>query len=306
MRLIFFGTPEFAVATLDALLADGQHVVAVVTAPDKPAGRGQTLVASPVKRAAEAHGLPMLQPPNLKAPEFQESLRAFGADLQVVVAFRMLPEAVWAMPRLGTLNVHASLLPQYRGAAPINWALINGEIETGVTTFRLQHAIDTGDVLLQEAVAIRPEDDFGSLYETLRQRGAALAVQTVRGLAAGTIQPQPQPTLPADQLRLAPKLTKETGRLDFQRPAADLVNWVRGLAPLPAAFTALPDGRLLKIFRAEAMPYAGPELPGALLLDAKAGTLAFRTPDGALRVLDAQLEGKKRLPVVELVRGLRM
>ena len=306
MRLIFFGTPEFAVATLDALLADGQHVVAVVTAPDKPAGRGQTLVASPVKRAAEAHGLPVLQPTNLKSPAFQAELRGFAADLQVVVAFRMLPEAVWAMPPLGTLNVHASLLPQYRGAAPINWALIHGETATGVTTFRLQHAIDTGDVLLQETVAIQPDDDFGTLYETLRQRGAALAVQTVRGLAAGTIQPLPQPTLAPDQLRLAPKLTKETGRLDFQRPAAELVNWVRGLAPVPTAFTTLPDGRLLKIFRAEASAHSGPEAPGTLLLDARAGTLAFRTPDGALRVLDAQLEGKKRLPVAELVRGLRM
>ena len=305
MRLIFFGTPEFAVATLDALIADGQRVVAVVTAPDKPAGRGQTLVASPVKRAAEAYGLPVLQPTNLKAPEFQAELRGFAADLQVVVAFRMLPEAVWVMPSLGTLNVHASLLPQYRGAAPINWALIHGETQTGVTTFRLQHAIDTGDVLLQEVVPIRPDDDFGTLYETLRQRGAALAVQTVRGLAAGTIQPLPQPSLPPDQLRPAPKLTKETGRLDFQRPAPELLNWVRGLAPAPTAFTALPDGRLLKIFRAEAIAYDGPEAPGALLLDARAGTLAFRTPDGALRVLDTQLEGKKRLPVAELVRGLR-
>ncbi len=306
MRLIFFGTPEFAVSTLEALLADGQQVVAVVTAPDKPAGRGQTLVASPVKRAAEAHGLPVLQPTNLKNPDFQAELRALGADLQVVVAFRMLPEAVWAMPPLGTLNVHASLLPQYRGAAPINWALMHGEVETGVTTFRLQHAIDTGDVLMQEKVAIAPADDFGSLYDKLRERGAALAVQTVRGLAADTIRPQPQPDASVAELRAAPKLTKETGRLDFQRPAAELVNWVRGLAPIPTAFTTLPDGRLLKIYRAEAADHTGAEAPGALLLDAKAGTLAFFTPDGALRVLDAQLEGKKRLPVAELVRGLRM
>lgn len=306
MRLIFFGTPDFAVSTLDALLADGQHVAAVVTAPDKPAGRGQTLVASPIKRAAEAHGLPVLQPTNLKDPAFQAELRAFGADLQVVVAFRMLPEAVWAMPPLGTLNVHASLLPQYRGAAPINWAIIRGEVETGVTTFRLQHAIDTGDILLRETVAITPDDDFGTLYEKLRVRGAALAVQTVRGLAAGTIQPQPQPTLAPDRLRPAPRLSKETGRLDFSKPAAELVNWVRGLSPTPTAFAALTDGRLLKIFRAEAVPHDGPEAPGALLLDPKASTLAFRTTDGALRVLDAQLEGKKRLPVAELVRGFRM
>ncbi|MBC7449679.1 MAG: methionyl-tRNA formyltransferase [Hymenobacteraceae bacterium] len=305
MRLIFFGTPHFAVSTLEALLADGHQVVAVVTAPDKPAGRGQILVASPVKRAAEAHGLPVLQPTNLKAPEFQAELRAFAADLQVVVAFRMLPEAVWGMPPLGTLNVHASLLPQYRGAAPINWVLINGETQTGVTTFRLQHAIDTGDILLQEAVAIAPNDDFGSLYETLRERGAALAVRTVRGLATGTVQPQPQSNSPAGQLHAAPKLTKETGRLDFARSAQELVHWVRGLAPIPTAFTTLPDGRLLKIFRAEAVTADGPEMPGALLLDAKAGTLAFKTAHGAVRVLDGQLEGKKRLPVAELIRGLR-
>jgi methionyl-tRNA formyltransferase len=306
MRLVFFGTPEFAVSTLEALLAAGQHVVAVVTAPDKPAGRGRQVVPSPVKLAAEAHGLPVLQPLNLKSPDFQAELRAFAADLQVVVAFRMLPEAVWAMPPSGTLNVHASLLPQYRGAAPINWALIHGETVTGVSTFRLQHAIDTGDLLLQEAVEIVPDDDFGSLYEKLRVRGAALAVQTVQGLSAGTIAPRPQPNSSPGELRLAPKLTKETGRLDFTRSAADLVNWVRGLTPLPTAFTSLPDGRLLKIFRAEAIAFSGNEAPGALLLDSKSGTLAFRTFDGALRVLDAQLEGKKRLPIAELVRGLRL
>ncbi len=307
MRIVFFGTPEFAVSTLDALLADGQQVVAVVTAPDKPAGRGQSLVASPVKRAAEMHGLPVLQPTNLKAPDFQAELKAFAADVQVVVAFRMLPEAVWAMPPLGTLNVHASLLPQYRGAAPINWAIIRGEVETGVSTFRLQHAIDTGDLLLQERVPIAPDDTFGSLYDKLRERGAALAVQTVRALASGMVQPQPQPVIAPENLQAAPKLTKETGRLDFTLPAAELVNWVRGLAPVPTAFTALPDNRLLKIYRAERVEYSGePEQPvGALLLDPKAGTLAFRTTDGALNVLDAQLEGKKRLPVADLVRGLR-
>ncbi len=308
MNLVFFGTPDFAVATLEALLADGQRVVAVVTAPDKPAGRGQTLVASPVKRAAEAHGLPVLQPTNLKSPVFLEELRAFRADLQVVVAFRMLPEVVWAMPPLGTLNVHASLLPQYRGAAPINWALIHGETETGVSTFRLQHAIDTGDLLLQEAEPIDPTDDFGSLYQKLQLRGAALAVRTVRGLAANTIQPLPQPAATPD-LRLAPKLTKETGRLDFTKPAPELVNWVRGLAPLPTAFTTLPDGRLLKIFRAEALPTsvdASDEAPGTVLTDGRA-LLAFRTADGgALQVLDVQLEGKKRMPVTELLRGLRL
>ena len=303
IKIIFFGTPDFAVSTLEALLADGQRVVAVVTAPDRPAGRGRQLTPSPVKEFALAHGLAVLQPPNLKNPEFLAELAAFRADLQVVVAFRMLPEVVWNMPPLGTINIHGSLLPQYRGAAPINWALMHGETETGVTSFRLQHAIDTGDLLLQDRETIEPDDDFGSLYGKLQRRGAALAVRTVRALAAGTAQPTPQPA--ATELRAAPKLTPETGRLDFTRPAPELVNWVRGLSPVPAAWTTLPDGKKLKIYRAAAVAYTGPETPGTALTDQRTH-LRFRTPDGALDILDAQLEGKKRMPVADLLRGYRV
>jgi methionyl-tRNA formyltransferase len=230
LRLIFLGTPDFAVPTLESLLTwAGGQVVAVVTAPDRPAGRGRQLQASAVKEAALAHGLPVLQPTNLKDPAFQAELKSYAADLQVVVAFRMLPEAVWNMPRLGSVNIHASLLPQYRGAAPINWALMHGDQETGVTSFFLRHEIDTGDLILQDKIAIDPADDFGSLYDKLKVAGAALARRTVEAIAAGTAPSTPQPTNP--DLRAAPKLTKETGRLDFVRPAAELVNQVRGPQP---------------------------------------------------------------------------
>ena len=244
----------------------------------------------------------MLQPTNLKAPEFQAELKSYAADLQVVVAFRMLPEAVWAMPRLGSVNVHASLLPQYRGAAPINWALMHGDAETGVTSFFLRHAIDTGDLILQDRVPIAPTDDFGSLYAKLKTTGAALARRTVAAIAAGTAPSTPQP-LAAD-LRPAPKLTKETGRLDFARPAAELVNWVRGLSPAPAAFAALPDGRLLKIFRAEAGA-ATDAAPGTWESDGKT-YLRVATGTGWLNLLDVQLEGKKRLVVLEFLRGFKL
>ena len=301
------GTPDFAVSTLESLLAwPGGRVVAVVTAPDRPAGRGRQLQASAVKAAAQAHGLPVLQPTNLKSPEFQAELKRYAADLQVVVAFRMLPEAVWNMPRLGSINVHASLLPQYRGAAPINWALLHGDLETGVTSFFLRHEIDTGDLILQERVPIRPDDDFGSLYDKLKIVGAGLARRSVEAIAAGTA-----PSIPQAQradLRPAPKLHKETGRLDFTRPAADLVNWVRGLSPAPAAFAALPDGRILKIFRAQPVPAEAAEplaAPGTWASDGRR-YLRVAAADGWLDVLDVQLEGKKRLPVKELLLGFKL
>ena len=306
LRLIFMGTPDFAVATLESLLAwPGGQVVAVITAPDRPAGRGRQLQGSAVKAAALAHGLPVLQPPNLKSPEFQAELRGYAADLQVVVAFRMLPEAVWAMPRLGSVNVHASLLPRYRGAAPINWALIHGETETGVTSFFLRHEIDTGDVIFQDRVTIAPDDDFGTLYEKLKTAGAALARRTVEAIAAGTAPSTPQPQ--AGDLRPAPKLSKETGRLDFARPAADLVNLVRGLAPSPTAFATLPDGRTLKVFKAKALPAdgaAGPA-PGTWHSDGKT-YLRVATGSGWLGLLDVQLEGKKRMPTEEFLRGFKL
>ncbi|AYA35947.1 methionyl-tRNA formyltransferase [Hymenobacter oligotrophus] len=306
LRIVFMGTPDFAVPTLEALHGwSGCQVVAVITAPDKPAGRGQKLNESAVKQVAVQLGLPVLQPTNLKSPEFQEELRSYAADLQVIVAFRMLPEAVWNMPHLGSINIHASLLPQYRGAAPINWALIHGEQVTGVTSFFLRHEIDTGDLIYQDEVAIEPEDDFGSLYGKLKQAGAALALRTVQAIAAGTAPSTPQTD--RGDLRPAPKLQKETGRLDFNQPAEALVNLVRGLSPIPTAFTHLPDGRGLKVFRAQALPGAPTaETPlGAWLTDGRSH-LRVQTADGQLDLLDVQLEGKKRMPVGDFLRGFKL
>jgi len=306
IRIIFMGTPDFAVPTLETLLTwPGCEVVAVVTAADKPAGRGRQLQESAVKQAAVAHGVPVLQPTNLKSPAFQEELRSYAADLQVVVAFRMLPEAVWSMPRLGSLNIHASLLPQYRGAAPINWAIIEGETQTGVTSFFLQHEIDTGDLILQDVVDITPEDDFGSLYEKLKVAGAALALRTVQAVAVGNVPTTPQPHSPT--LRTAPKISKETGRLDFQQPALALVNRIRGLSPFPTAFTQLPDGRTLKVFRArvvtpEEAVTPQPAAPGSWATDGRT-YLRIATTAGMLDLLDVQLEGKKRMPVQDFLRG---
>ncbi|MCR5886715.1 methionyl-tRNA formyltransferase [Hymenobacter sp. J193] len=309
LNIIFMGTPEFAVPTLKALNSwEGCRVVAVVTAPDKPAGRGRQLQGSAVKAAAEAHQLPVLQPTNLKSPEFQSELRGYGADLQVVVAFRMLPEAVWSMPRLGSINIHASLLPQYRGAAPINWALIHGETQTGVTSFFLQHEIDTGNLIYQDAVAILPEDDFGTLYEKLKMAGAALALRSVQAIAAGQAPSIPQPVWP--ELRPAPKLQKETGRLDVGQSAPALANLVRGLSPIPTAFTQLPDGRTLKVFKAQPLDdeeASGPDAnqPGRWLSDGRT-YLRLQTASGLLDLLDVQLEGKKRMPVQDFLRGINV
>jgi methionyl-tRNA formyltransferase len=299
------GTPDFAVPTLTALLALPEtQVVAVVTGPDRPAGRGRQLQASAVKQAALAHGLPVLQPTNLKDQAFQEELRSYAADLQVVVAFRMLPEAVWNMPRLGSVNIHGSLLPQYRGAAPINWALMHGDQETGVTSFFLRHEIDTGDLILQSKIAIAPDDDFGSLYDKLKVLGADLAARTVAAIAAGAAPSTPQPNTP--DLRPAPKLSKETGRLDFSRSAYDLVNQVRGLSPAPAAYTTLPDGRGLKVLRAAAfVEIPTGATPGTWATDGK-HYLRVATPGGWLDLLDVQLEGKKRMGVAEFLRGVKL
>jgi methionyl-tRNA formyltransferase len=304
LRLIFLGTPDFAVPTLESLLAwPGGQVVAVVTAPDRPAGRGRQLQASAVKEAALAHSLPVLQPTNLKDPAFQAELKSYAADLQVVVAFRMLPEAVWNMPRLGSVNIHASLLPQYRGAAPINWALMHGDQETGVTSFFLRHEIDTGDLILQDKMVIDADDDFGSLYDKLKVAGAALARRTVEAIAAGTAPSTPQPTTP--DLRAAPKLTKETGRLDFTRAAAELVNQVRGLAPAPAAYTSLPDGRGLKVYRARVEPATDEATPGTWATDGRQ-YLRVRAADGWLDLLDVQVEGKKRMSSADFLRGSKL
>jgi methionyl-tRNA formyltransferase len=305
LKIVFFGTPEFAVAALQKLVESGCRVAAVVTAPDKPGGRGLQLQPSPVKQYALSQGLPVLQPTNLKSPEFQEELRGYRADLQVIVAFRMLPEAVWDMPRLGTFNVHASLLPQYRGAAPINWAIINGETETGVTTFFLRHEIDTGDLILQDRVEILPEDNAGTLYGKLMQRGAELAVKTVRAIEAGTVQSRPQ--VASGPLKSAPKIFKETGRINWEQPSVQIHNFIRGLSPYPAAYTSL-QGKQLKVFASE-VAELGTETaslaPGNYVSDGKT-FLAFRTADGLLRLTDLQLEGKKRMPVTEFLRGAKL
>ena len=248
LRIVFMGTPEFAVASLDALVKAGYNIAGVITAPDKPAGRGMKLTESAVKKYAVEHDLPVLQPEKLKNPAFLEELKALKADLQIVVAFRMLPEQVWSMPPLGTVNLHGSLLPQYRGAAPINWAVINGEKETGVTTFKLQHTIDTGDILLQESFPIGENETAGEVHDRMKEIGAALLVKTVSGLASGSLSPQPQSSLVNEnELKHAPKIFTEPSRIDFSKTVEEVHNLVRGLSPFLGAFTTM-DGKRLKIY----------------------------------------------------------
>lgn len=297
------GTPEFAVASLDAIVAAGYNVVGVLTAPDKPAGRGMQLSASAVKKYALDKGLPLLQPDRLKNPGFLEELRGLKADLQIVVAFRMLPEVVWSMPPMGTVNLHGSLLPQYRGAAPINWAVINGEAVTGVTTFRLQHAIDTGNILLQESFPIGEDETAGEVHDRMKVIGANLLVRTIEGLVAGTLVGRPQEDV-AD-LKHAPKIVTETCRIDWNRPAREVHNLIRGLSPFPTAFTTLDD-RLLKIYRSEKEMRTPPPstTPGAYDTDGRT-YLRWATPDGYIRVTDLQLEGKKRMGTADFLRGYK-
>jgi len=294
------GTPEFAVPALEKLVAAGWNVIAVITAPDKPQGRGQKLVGSPVKEAAERLTIPVLQPTNLKDPGFQQELKELAADLQIVVAFRMLPEAVWDMPPLGTFNLHASLLPNFRGAAPINWALIQGEQETGVTTFFLQHEIDTGNILFQEKVAILPEDNLGSLYEKLMGMGADLVLRTVEAIAAKNIHPKPQDEALA--IHKAPKIFKETGKIDWTASATSIHNLIRGLSPYPGAWTEL-QGKTCKIFTSTTLEgKLSGKAPGEWTSDFKT-YLHFQCGEGILVVQELQLEGKKRMKVDELLRG---
>lgn len=303
-RIIFMGTPEFAVASLDALVRSGFNIVAVITAPDKPAGRGMKLNMSAVKKYAIAHDLHVLQPEKLKNAEFVSTLRDLKADLQVVVAFRMLPELVWNMPPLGTINVHASLLPKYRGAAPINWAIINGESETGVTTFKLSHEIDTGNVLLQERVAIQEDDNAGTVHDKLKETGAQLLVKTVNGLLNGTITEKPQQELSSTvPVTLAPKIFTDTCRIDWNKPVREINNLVRGLSPFPAAFTTL-EGKLLKIYTANPINTAVTASPGTFETDGKS-YLRFVGKDGYIDVKELQLEGKKRMGIEEFLRGFR-
>jgi methionyl-tRNA formyltransferase len=301
MKIIFMGTPEFAAASLALLIKEKYNIVAVVTAADKPAGRGGNAQKLPVKDLALAHNIPVLQPTNLKSVEFQAELKSYQADLQIVVAFRMLPEAVWAMPPLGTFNLHASLLPQYRGAAPINWAVINGEIETGLTTFFLKQEIDTGDVILQEKEPIFPTDNVGLVYERLMHKGAKLVVETVELIKTGNYSLTNQEKM--GEVKHAPKIFKETCELDFSKTAETLHNFVRGLSPYPAAWLLL-NGKNCKVFETKVIAEKPNAAAGTYRTDGKA-YLHFATADGWLAVLNLQLEGKKRIGIEEFLRGYR-
>jgi methionyl-tRNA formyltransferase len=300
------GTPEFAVASLDALVREGCTIAAVVTAPDKPAGRGMKLTESAVKKYALQKGLKVLQPEKLKNPQFLDTLREVQADIQVVVAFRMLPEVVWNMPPMGTVNVHGSLLPQYRGAAPINWALINGEKMTGVTTFKLRHEIDTGDILLQDKIVISEDETAGELHDVMKEAGASLLVKTIKGLADGTLHPMEQSQmLPASgmEVRHAPKLFTDTCRIDWNRPVQEVHNLIRGLSPFPGAFSFL-NQKVLKIYRSEKQLIAHEQPAGTMETDKKS-YLKFACTDGYILIRELQLEGKKRMSVTDFLKGYR-
>lgn len=298
------GTPDFAVASLNALLEAGMNVVGVITAPDKPAGRGQKINESAVKRFAQEKGLKILQPDKLKDPGFLEELRSLKADLQVVVAFRMLPELVWNMPPKGTINLHASLLPQYRGAAPINWAIINGEKESGVSTFFLKQEIDTGDILFSERVKIENDDTAGELHDKLMNIGASLLVKTVKAIEKGEYKEIAQESTGEKDLKSAPKIFRDDCLIDWNQPVKKVYNLIRGLSPYPAAFCLL-QGKTLKIFKAKAIELAHEEQPGTFLTDNKT-YLQFACSDGLISVIELQLEGKKKMKVDEFLRGVRL
>lgn len=306
LRIVFLGTPDFAVASLEALHTGGFNIVGVITAPDKPAGRGLQLQQSAVKQFAVEHQIPVIQPVKLKDPAFIAALDEWNADLQVVVAFRMLPEIVWNRPRLGTINLHGSLLPQYRGAAPINWAIINGERVTGVTTFLLQHAIDTGNILEQEQIPIGENEDAGSLYNRMKMIGANLLVNTVQQYIAGTLTPTPQEAYIAttqEELHHAPKIDKDTGAIDWHKSATQINNLIRGLSPSPGAYTKL-EGKMLKIYKAATLPEESSGIPGSTETDGKT-YLHFNCGKEKLSILELQQEGKKRMNVEEFLRGYR-
>ena len=296
------GTPEFAVPSLERLVGAGYPVVGVVTATDKLGGRGgKQLLESPVKQAAVRLNIPVLQPKNLKGEEFQSALRALGADLQIVVAFRMLPEAVWDMPKLGTFNLHGSLLPKYRGAAPINWAVINGEAETGATTFFIRHEIDTGDVLLQHRIPIGPDETAGDVHDRMMVEGADLVVRTVQLIESGNYTLAKQD----DALAVpAPKIHRETCRIDWTRPLADVHNFIRGLSPWPAAWT-LMDGNNLKVIRSRAEVSGDVKEAGAVATDGKT-YLKVACPGGYLVIDELQLAGRRRMTTDEFLRGVEV
>lgn len=309
LRIVFFGTPEFAVASLDALVRGGYNVVAVVTMPDKPAGRGKHLTQSDVKRYAVEHGLPLLQPERLKDENFVEALRACRADLFIVIAFRMLPEVVWTMPPLGTFNLHASLLPRYRGAAPINRAVMNGDTVTGVTTFMLKHEIDTGDVLRQESIDIGADENAGSVHDRLMALGAELTVDTVEHIVAGDLSPIPQDQLVKDtEATPAPKIFKADCRIDWEKSAEEIHNHVRGLAPYPAAWTELAGAEgeapmSVKILATRRSTDSAELAPGHFALAGK--RVLAGCGSGSLEIVELQPAGKRAMSAADFVRGLR-
>jgi methionyl-tRNA formyltransferase len=306
IRIVFMGTPDFAVASLDKLVQAGCNVVGVITAPDKQAGRGMQLQQSAIKKYAVENGLHVLQPEKLKNPEFLTELKSLEADVQAVVAFRMLPEVVWNMPPMGTINVHGSLLPQYRGAAPINWAVINGEEYTGVTTFKLQQEIDTGNILLSEKLKIADDDTAGVVHDKLKELGANLLLDTIKGLAVGNLKEAPQSEILNQQsaiLNHAPKLFTDTGKIDWSKPVEEVYNLIRGLSPYPAAYTSL-HGKTLKIFAAEKIVEQPTTEIGAYKTDGK-NFLQFACKNGYIDILSLQLEGKKRMDVKDFLRGYR-
>jgi len=306
LRIVFMGTPEFAVASLQKLYEAGYNIVSVVTAPDKPAGRGMKLTESAVKIFAKEKNLKILQPEKLKDPGFIEKLTSINADVQVVVAFRMLPEIVWNMPPMGTINLHGSLLPQYRGAAPINWAIINGEKETGVTTFKLKHEIDTGNILLQEKIKIEGDDTAGSLHDKMKDIGAELLLQTIDELAKvelTEISQNPPITIQNQILHHAPKIFTETCEIDWNKSVVEIFNLIRGLSPYPAAYTFL-NGKKLKIFSSEKEISHEIKEPGKYFTDHKT-FLKFSAKDGFISLKEIQLEGKKRMKIEDFLRGWR-
>ncbi len=326
LKILFLGTPDFAVESLRRIADGGYNIVGVVTMPDKPAGRGHKLYQSPVKEFALSRGLHLLQPVSLKDPGFVEELRRLDADLFVVIAFRMLPEVVWTMPRLGTFNLHASLLPRYRGAAPINWAVINGDTRTGVTTFFLKHEIDTGDIIAQESIDILPSDNVGDVHDRLMMLGADLTIRTIDDIISGNLTPIPQDSLIGDiEAAPAPKIFKETCRIDWSRPATAIHNLVRGLSPYPAAWTTLTDDNRqpldLKIFETRLLPastgettsasscestLAVPLGPGEISLEGGRLTVGTGTPGQTIEILTLQPAGKKRMSAPDFLRGIHL
>lgn len=302
LRIVFMGTPEFAVPSLEILMDDaGYDVVAVVTAPDRLGGRGgHQLIESAVKQFAVSKNLPVLQPTNLKNAEFVETLRSYKADLQVVVAFRMLPEVVWNMPPLGTMNLHGSILPAYRGAAPINWAIINGETITGVSTFLLQHAIDTGDILLQKQLEIGPDETAGEVHDRMMILGAQAVLESLNGIESKTLSAIPQD---AREASFAPKLTHETCRINFNQPASSVHNFIRGLSPHPTAWTMV-DGLQFNIFRTQVISEIHDHASGNILVNKDALEITCQTQK--IRILEVQLQGKRRMGIKDFLNGYRI